>query len=124
MTNRALPPITISRRDFTRLSEFLSKYPPTAGLLEELDRANIVDDSDISGEVVSLDSTVTYTDVDTGITSQVTIVLAERGDPDHQQISILAPIGSALIGMRVGQTIEWNIPRGTKTIRVTSVKQP
>jgi len=125
MLNHAVyPALTISHRDYIRISELLLNLDPEQAerLNEELSRAVVVADDVVPDDVVTLESKVKFIDLENGKESEVMLVLPMEANVAESRISILAPVGSALIGLRVGQCIDWPIPRGkTKKIRVTSV---
>ncbi len=112
-----LPAITISASDAERLRNLAEaaseKYPATAEFLaREIDRAEIRGvDQPIHG-VVTMQSEVTFRDDVSGQTRTVTLVFPEAADVDAGRISILTPIGAALIGLSAGQTIEFQTPTG------------
>lgn len=82
-------------------------------LAEELSRAYIVPDESCATNVVRMGSTVTYREDATGRVRTVTLVYPKDANIDQQRISILTPIGAALIGLSPAQTIEWPSPSGT-----------
>jgi regulator of nucleoside diphosphate kinase len=90
-------------------------------LEEELDRAKVVASKDVPPNVVTMNSEVRVTDLDTG--DEITWRLVFPGDADYQQgrISILAPVGTAIIGFREGDTVEWNVPSGMRRLRIKKV---
>jgi regulator of nucleoside diphosphate kinase len=91
-------------------------------LESELDRAQVVSQEEFPPDVVSMRSTVVYEDADTGERGEAILVYPEEADMEHALISVLAPIGTALLGLSVGQSISWPVPGGrTRTIRVVSV---
>jgi regulator of nucleoside diphosphate kinase len=93
-------------------------------LYDELDSATVVADAELPGDVVAMGSTVTFRDLDQHRDSTVVLVYPAESDPPGGRISILAPVGAALIGLRVGQEIEWPLPGGgRRRIRVTSVRR-
>jgi regulator of nucleoside diphosphate kinase len=94
-----------------------------AELLEgELDRARVVAQDELPSDVVSMRSSVVYEDVDGGERREAILVYPDEADIEHSLISVLAPIGMALLGLSVGQSISWPVPGGrTRTIRVVSV---
>lgn len=112
-----LPAIAISASDAERLRNIAEaaseKYPATAEFLaREIDRAEIrASDEPIHG-VVTMQSEVTFRDDVSGQTRTVTLVFPEAADVDAGRISILTPIGAALIGLSAGQTIEFQTPTG------------
>lgn len=112
-----LPNIAISARDIERLRNLADaateKYPATADFLaRELDRAEIRDADQPMNGVVTMQSEVTFRDDVGGQTRTVTLVFPEDADVDAGRISILTPIGAALIGLSAGQTIEFQTPAG------------
>lgn len=112
------PRIVISARDHARLlalaenaaarnSSEVAEY-----LSEELTRAEVVSDADCSNHVAQMGSTVTYRDDTSGRTRTVQLVYPADANIDQQRISILTPIGAALIGLRPAQSIAWPSPTG------------
>ena len=123
-------PIYISPEDNTKLRLLLatSLYAnaPLARrrLAEELDRAFVIDPSAFPADVVTMDSTVAFEDVATGEVEEYTITFPERADIERKRISILAPIGTTLIGCRVGDVVKWPTPGGVRHLKVRSVATP
>ena len=95
----------------------------TLELLEgELQRATIVDSSQIPDDVVTMNSVISFEDLETGQRSEVTLVYPSATSGTEGRVSILAPIGSALLGLSVGDSIEWPVPGGrSRRLRVTAV---
>lgn len=93
-------------------------------LLYELERARVVDDTDIPGDIVRMGSTVLYR-TDAGQEQRVTLVYPVDADIAQGRISVLTPVGTALIGLRVGQSITWR-DRAHKRhmLTVLAVEQP
>lgn len=119
--------LIISRPDFERISALavLAKRELADLLEEELARARIVAEEERPADVVAMNSTVGFEDMDTGKTSVITLVYPAEADIDANKISILTPVGSALIGLRVGQIIHWPLPTGKqKRLKVVSVQAP
>jgi regulator of nucleoside diphosphate kinase len=95
---------------------------PYLQLLErELGRANIVDAHVIPRDVITMNSQASLIDADTGEEMLYTLVFPEDADPIHDKISVLAPIGTAMLGYRVGDIFEWDTPGGKRKIRVQKV---
>lgn len=90
-------------------------------LLEELERATIVDAENLSDNVITMNSTVVVDDLDTGKRFTYTIVFPEKADSAKNKISIFAPVGTALLGYSVGDTIEWAVPKGKRRLKVIAV---
>jgi regulator of nucleoside diphosphate kinase len=90
-------------------------------LLGELDRATIVDSHDIPADVITMNSQAHLTDEDTGEEMVYTLVFPDQADPIEGKISVLAPIGTAMLGYKVGDTFSWETPDGERRIRVDKV---
>src|SRR5690606_34400563 len=84
-------------------------------------RARVVPQDQIEGDIVTMNSEVVYEDLTTGVQRTVRLVYPEDADIERGWVSVLAPLGSALLGMRVGQEIAWKMPSGTRRVRVVSV---
>ncbi len=116
--------LIVTKTDFEKLSSLIrSMSSDVAELLdEELSRASVVSDNELPKDVVSMNSTVRFQDLDTGGETVVTLVYPHEAKIEENKISILAPVGSALIGLRVGQVIQWPVPNGKeKRLKVISV---
>lgn len=105
------PAIIVTRSDHDRLSRLAEAHaqrdPEVSGeLLSELDRARIVKDGKIGANVVCMGSTLRFTS-DLGEDRTVTLVFPGDADIAAGKVSILTPIGAALIGLSVGQSIDW-----------------
>lgn len=112
------PPIVITRSDFGLLRR-LSGHPRLA---EELKKAVIVDARCIVPDIVTMNSRVRYEDQSTGERRQVTIVFPHDANASTAAISVLAPVGTALLGLEAGQSIVWPFPDGTQhRLRVLSI---
>jgi regulator of nucleoside diphosphate kinase len=91
-------------------------------LADELDRAEVVPAERIAGSVVTMNSKIVFKDEGTGESREVSLVYPQDSDPGQGRISIFAPVGTALLGLAVGQTIDWPLPRGElKRYRVMEV---
>lgn len=112
------PPITLSRIDLERIEALLERAPPAeaaslAALRAELDRAEVVEPTAIPAQIVTMNSTVTFEDENDGEKLTLTLVYpSAAGAPGT--VSIMAPVGSALLGLTQGQTIDWPTPDGRK----------
>jgi regulator of nucleoside diphosphate kinase len=94
-------------------------------LAVELDRATVVDAATLPRDVVTIDSRVAFEDARSGATREVVVVHPSAADASARRISVLAPIGAALIGQRQGDAIDWPLPDGRiAEIRIVSVAQP
>lgn len=124
MSNK--PSITVSRLDIERIEALLERMPPAqaegyAALLAELDRAEVVEPAQVPPNVVTMNSRVTFVDEADGEQLSLTLVYPNNaGAPGT--VSILAPVGSALLGLAVGQQIEWPTPDGrSRTLKVLDI---
>lgn len=124
----ALPPITVSSRDLARLEAMLDapalrNLPAALALGEELARATVVEPAQMPADVVSMNSTITCLDEGSGESHLLTLAYPHEADADAGKVSVLAPVGSALLGLAVGQHIHWAMPGGrTLRLKVTSVR--
>lgn len=122
-----LPDIIVTTLDHERLTRVLAGLPEAhavRGLLEgELDRAEVVEPDEVPADLVTMNSRVTVEDVATGDRHTVTLVYPGAADFEAGRLSILAPVGAALLGLRAGQAIDWPMPNGRrKEVRVVRVE--
>lgn len=90
-------------------------------LRAELERAEVVDAEKIPPDVVTMNSTVCLVDVATSEEDQYTLVFPKDADADVGKVSVMAPLGTAMLGYRVGDVFDWDVPMGRKRWRVTRV---
>jgi len=90
-------------------------------LEEELDRAEVVIAKDVPQDVVTMNSQIRVLDMDAHKETVYTLVFPPDADISRNRISILAPIGTALLGYRVGDVIEWQVPAGVKRLRIEEI---
>ena len=120
------PSITMSSLDWERLDrlvnlETYSRLPGVEALEEEMNRANVVEPTEVPPEVVTMNFIVEVMEDKTGQTFQMTLVYPDAVT-GHETVSIFAPVGSALLGLSVGQSIVWQIPGGRElNLRVLKV---
>ncbi len=121
-------PIFITAQDLERLRGLLNKQWATgrdsrylAKLRDELEKAAVVDPKSVPNDVVTMNSTVELTDLDTSTTEVYTLVFPDEADIGQAKVSVLAPIGTAMLGYRVGDTFEWEVPAGTRRLRVSQI---
>jgi regulator of nucleoside diphosphate kinase len=94
-------------------------------LLEEIGCARIVKSNKMPADVVSIGSTVTYRDEATGQNKTVTLVYPEHADIAQQCISIMTPIGVALLGLSEGAAFYWDTrDNQRRTLTIVEVTQP
>lgn len=111
----------IADKDYDRLLPITKNHP----LADELERAIVVPKENISTNIVRLNSKVTYLDENDGLIREIELVLPDEANVDKRMISVLAPVGTALLGLKEGETIEWLFPNGsTRRLRVVSSVAP
>jgi len=98
----------------------LNRHELTA-LLEEVDRAVILDPKEVPPDLITMNSRADILDLDSGETVTFTLVFPSEADVDEGKISVLAPIGAGMLGYRVGDEFEWEVPAGIRRMRVTGV---
>ncbi len=124
----ALPPIKITKDESRRLGSLANStmdlFPRVAQFLaRELERATITEENDLRG-VVRMGSRVTYRDDETGASREIVLVYPHEANIELNRISILTPVGAALIGLSVGQRIEFETPdRRTRGLIVLAVSE-
>ena len=117
MENRYL---FLTRHDFVRVMAL----QPNPALRAELERAIVVPVDALPPHVVGMYSRVRYHDEHAGVTRQIQIVLPEDADLEQGKVSVLAPVGAALLGLENGQAIDWRFPAGeVRRLRVEEVLQ-
>lgn len=125
------PPITVTRPDYERLSNLVDAAESTApqigsDLAAELDRARIVEAHEVAPDVVTMHASFVFKDSMSGEPRTATLVYPGEEDIDQGRISVLTPIGAALLGLSQGQSIEWETRAGmARTLTVVKlVSQP
>ena len=114
------------RKRLIKLIEDSSNYnnPDKIHLKElekELNRGKIVEPKDIPKDVITMNSMIHFKDLDSGEEMTYTLVFPDMADISNNKISILAPIGTALIGYRIGDIIEWEVPAGLRKLKVEEI---
>lgn len=120
--------IQVTATDYQRLRDIIEEWAgtrdqyATEALSSELDRAEVVDSEAIAGNVVTMNSRVVFENEETGESSEVSLVYPRQSVPGLGRISVLAPVGTALLGLSVGQTIDWPMPDGKlKRLRIVKI---
>lgn len=119
--------ITITKTDYQRLKKLTGN--PVKGntpehlirLNEELERARKVEPKKIEPDVVTMNSEIEFTDLDTNATRRFKLVYPQFADIKKGHISVLAPIGTALLGYRKGDVVEWEVPSGKKKFVIKEI---
>lgn len=121
--------IYITSFDMLRLEELLEVASEFSArdnkhldeLSKELLRAEVVDSKNIPADVITMNSKVRLLDLDTKDKKIYTLVFPSEANIDENKISILAPIGTAMLGYHVGDTIKWHVPVGIRKLMVTDI---
>ncbi len=116
--------IIITDVDLDRLRPVIDQNdsPASDSLDAELRRAKVVPQHEVPADVVTMNSEVVYEDCATSARRTVQVVYPKDANASVGKVSVLAPIGSALLGLRVGQSIEWPVPTGKKRVKVLEVR--
>lgn len=124
-TTQAQPsPITVKESDYSKLMSLIEKTDDASSeaLDIELARAEIVSDARFPDTIVAMGSAVTFADLDNGEETRVTLVFPHETDVAAMKISVLSPVGSALIGLAKGGVIDWKLPSGkVRRLQVVNV---
>ncbi|MBU4227897.1 nucleoside diphosphate kinase regulator [bacterium] len=121
--------IYITNNDMKRLRELImvarefgngdKKY--LRELEDELDKGEVVNSRDIPHDVITMNSKVRLRDINTQKEMICWLVFPDDSNADQGKISILAPIGTALLGYKVGDIIEWRVPAGLTKLKVEEI---
>lgn len=130
LSRSTIRPIHITSQDKQRLEDLLAEvavsHPRKRGdlnaLLEELKRAVIVDPREIPSDLITMNSRADLLDLESGETLTFTLVFPADANVEEGKISVLAPIGAAMLGYRVEDEFKWNVPAGVRRMRVTRVE--
>jgi regulator of nucleoside diphosphate kinase len=90
-------------------------------LIAELERAEVVLSDEIPDNVVTMNSTVVLRDLDTGESETYTLVYPNHANIARNRLSVLAPVGTAILGYQVGDVVRWRVPAGVRRLRVEEV---
>ena len=128
MQKRQKNRLMLTKDDHAKIMSYVKRgYPGTfnrndaQGLELELKKAKIVNAEELPRDVVRLDSTVIIKEEKENKLMQLMVVLPEKADIRNKKISIMSPIGTALIGFRKGEKVKWKVPAGTKTFMIMDV---
>ncbi len=122
-----MPCILVSEKDIDQLEALLERKefrdnPGLDALRTELARADVVAEEAMPSDVVKMNSCVTFEVEETGQQFQRHLLYPHQLSSVEHPISIMAPIGSALLGLQVGQTIDWTLPGGKHShVRIMSI---
>lgn len=127
---RTKPTIILSAADYERLSTLAhaarKRMPDLADeLAEEIGRARVLAKGDHPQHIVCMNSEVEFRDDTTGKVQKVTLVYPEEADISQRKVSVLTPVGTALIGLKNRDSITWETPNGElRQLTVLSVQGP
>ena len=113
-------PIYLTQADLDRLFDLVETYSagPGADRLQQLERelvrAVVVPRDEIPADIVTMNSRVVFEDETTGERREITLVYPKQADIASGKVSVLVPVGTALLGVRIGQSIDWELPNGAK----------
>jgi regulator of nucleoside diphosphate kinase len=93
-----------------------------SGLRSELNRADIVAPDAVPSDVITMNSRAELVDLDTNERMEFTVVFPAEADVEEGKISVLAPLGTAMLGYRVGNEFEWVVPYGRRRLKVAAVR--
>jgi regulator of nucleoside diphosphate kinase len=121
--------IYVTEPDYNRLGALIEKTREGNGvdreylnkLEAELDRAEIVAAQDIPANVITMRSTVRLKDLVSGEENTYSLVFPTEADFSQGKISVLAPVGTAILGYKSGDTIEWTVPSGLRRLKVDKI---
>ena len=122
--------IYITEPDHERLTKLIEVVREREGdangkhidsLEEELERAEVVQQKEIPPDVITMRSTVRLKDMDTSEEMTYQLTFPTEANYDEGKISVLAPVGTAMLGYRRGDVIEWEVPSGVRRLKVEEV---
>ena len=121
--------ICITEFDKSRLEELIAVAKEFGGharddldsLAKELQNAEVVESKKMRPDVVTMNSRVVLRDVQTSKQVAYTLVFPKNANPEEGAISILAPVGTAILGYAKGDVIEWPVPSGTRSLAIEEI---
>lgn len=121
--------ISITQFDHQRLSELLAvadefnyrDRPDLKRLSQEMERGELTDSHNVAPTVVTMNSRVQLRDLDSDERMEYTLVFPKDADIGSGKISVMSPVGTAILGYSVGDTIEWAVPDGKRRIQIEAV---
>lgn len=117
--------IYITEADINRLRPLIEALKDSRddlrGLEGELEHAHVVAPADVPPDVITMNSKARVRDLETDEEMTYTLVFPDKANIDEGKISVVAPIGTAMLGQRVGDEFEWEVPAGSVRLRVEEV---
>ncbi|HRO43442.1 MAG TPA: GreA/GreB family elongation factor [Flavipsychrobacter sp.] len=117
-------PVVVTEEDYNLLRPFMDRMPDKnsdMSLAYELNRAVVVKKDAFPPHAIRLNSKVSVLDLETDKVHEFTIVMPEQANIREQKISVLTPMGTALIGFRKAEEVRWKVPAGLKRFRILDV---
>lgn len=123
------PSITVTNHDYEKLLQCIqhARYAanvPTMAITklgDELKKAKRVPSEKVTTNVITMNSRVAIEDVETGREFELTVVYPQHANIAEKRISVLAPMGTALLGYTEGSVVEWEMPNGMKKLLVKKI---
>jgi regulator of nucleoside diphosphate kinase len=124
--------LLIARHDYDIIMTYLKKglgrhsfnRQDAEELQREINKAKLVNKDELPADVVCLNSSVIVKEEKENKVMELVVVTPEKADIKQRKISVLSPIGRALIGFRKGQKVKWKVPAGNKTFTILDVVNP
>lgn len=118
--------IIVNSRDYAKLRQLIASNPSPENqyikkLEEELSNSLLLDPDKIPPDVITMNTMVSFRDEVEEEDFIYTIVYPEQSDIEHGKLSVLAPIGTALLGYRAGDKVSWKVPAGVKTFSIEKI---
>jgi len=120
--------ISITKFDFDRLKELLAvandfdrTRSDLKALAVELDSGRLVDSREVAATVITMNSRLRICDLETKEEEEYTLVFPADADFEAGRISVLSPIGTALLGYSEGDTVEWTVPAGRRRMKIEKI---
>ncbi|RZJ79679.1 MAG: transcription elongation factor GreAB [Flavobacterium sp.] len=116
--------VILSKEDYEQLKYYIGSGSVKAGdmtLSHELKRAKIVAKEELPADSVRLGSTLTILDLESEQTMVFTVVMPAHADMKTKKVSVLTPMGTAFIGFKKNDEVQWKVPAGIKTFKIVEV---
>ena len=114
-------PIVVTQMDARMLRALLAGRAANHDLEFELERAVVLDAIEMPSNVVTMNSRVRVLDLDSGERHEFVLVYPKESDVSASRVSVLAPMGTAVLGYREGDEVEWIMPSGLRRLRIERV---
>ena len=119
----------ITQSDLAKLQELLEgggavhdrDRKDLSGLAAELKQATVVEPDAIPAKVVTMNTRLRLMDLDAHKSFEMTVVFPQYADVDTGKVSVISPVGTAVLGYAEGDTIEWSVPAGKRRLRIEKI---